>query len=94
MRKDHTMTLRRVLSALFASVLLTGLATSAQAAPAKPRVHHRTMAPHSTTHATRASTRATARSVRTPRGGDAQNSVVDQLNNQSLQRAQTSTPTQ
>ena len=82
-----------ILSAHWTGVL-TGLAASARAAPAKPRVHHRTMAPHSTTHATRASTRATARNVRTPRGGDAQNSVVDQLNNQSLQRAQTSTPTQ
>ena len=96
--KDHTMTLRRILPALFASALLLGsFAASAEAAPARAHRHaahrtatHRAAAHHAAPHATRMSNRATT----ARRGGDAQNATVDQLNAQSLQRAQTGAPAQ
>lgn len=83
------MKLRRTASALFASLLLAGtVAASANAATtaAKPK-------PMAMAHKT------AAKSTKKPmpmasRGGDAQNGAVDQLNAQSLQRAQTNPPTQ
>ena len=86
------MTFRRTLPALFASVLFAGVAAPAVAAPAKPRaVHHRTTATHAAPRATHTASR---RSTAPMRGGDAQNSTVDQLNTQSLQRATTGAPAQ
>ena len=96
------MTVRRITSVLFASVLLAGGLSSAQAAPARPHAMahkapvHRAAMHRTTMHKSmpRAMSGSTRRGAPMARGGDAQNGAVDQLNAQSLQRAQTGTPAQ
>ncbi|MDQ2803054.1 MAG: hypothetical protein M3Y41_10355 [Pseudomonadota bacterium] len=73
---------RILIPALFAASLLAG--TAAWAATGNAR-HHSTHRNMHAAHATRMSSKSMHR---TNQGGDAQNGAVDQLNAQSLQRAQ------
>ena len=99
--KDHTTMLRRTTSILFASVLIAGgFAAAANAAPAKAPMRHAAPVHKVATMHKPMAKKMSAHGMRhgapmmRARGGDAQNSTVDQLNAQSLQRATTGAPAQ